>query len=189
MVSKEAVRLACKTKRAALCADECALWAQDLATQVLALPEYQQAHSIMLYLAMPKEANLDAVVEQALADGKQVYVPVCVDKTKMVAARLTSMDDIEYGVLHIRIPKSPYEIIKPEDIDLVMVPGAGFDRQGGRMGMGNGYYDRFLQSVRPGHFVAVAWQAQLSEDTIPMEDYDVRMTKIVTEQAVIVPKV
>ena len=182
MASKEAVRLACKQRRAALPMEDCQAWADALTRQILALPEYQAAHRLMAYLAMPKEANLDGVLRQALADGKEVYVPVCLDKTTMIAVRLHDIEDVEYGVLHIRTPKKPYETIEPEELDLVLVPGAGFDHKGGRMGMGNGYYDRFLRRVRPGHFIATAWQVQLSETAIPMDATDVYMEALVTEE-------
>ena len=139
----------------------------------------------MAYLAMPKEANLDDVIEHALHAGKRVYVPVCIDKTTMIAVRLHNLDDVVHGVLNIRVPKEPYEIIDPKDIDLILVPGSGFDRNGGRMGMGNGYYDRFLKELSPSNYIAVAWQAQIMDKPIPMERYDQRMPTIVTEQGVI----
>lgn len=188
MLTKEAVRLACKAKRAALRADECLSWAQALGQQIVDLPEYESAQSVMLYLAMPKEANVDSVITQALQDGKEVYVPVCIDKTHMIAAQLQSLADVETGVLHIRIPKEPYRTIDPEQLDLVLVPGLAFDRYGGRMGMGNGYYDRFLQKVQSHHFIGVGWQMQVLEDPIPMGEWDMPMTKIVTEQELIVVK-
>ena len=173
MITKEAVRQACKSQRAALSIADCESWAAKLCHEIVQLPQYEQAQSIMAYLAMPKEANLDDVIEHALQAGKRVYVPVCTDKTTMIA------------VLNIRVPKKPYEIISPKDIDLVLVPGAGFDRHGGRMGMGNGYYDRFLKELSPSNYIGVAWEAQIMKNPIPMERYDQRMPAIVTEQGVI----
>ena len=99
--------------------------------------------------------------------------------------RLHNLQDVVRGVLNIRVPKEPYEVIDSTDIDLVLVPGAGFDRQGGRMGMGNGYYDRFLKKLSPSNYIGVAWEAQIMKNPIPMERYDQRMPSIVTEQGVI----
>ena len=65
------------------------------------------------------------------------------------------------------------------------MPGAGFDRHGGRMGMGNGYYDRFLKELLPSTFMGVCWAVQLWDTLIPMDELDQRMSKIVTEQGVI----
>ena len=102
----------------------------------------------------------------------RVYVPVCTDKTTMIAVRLKSLESITRGVLNIRIPSEPYDIIDPCDLDLILVPGAGFDRQGGRMGMGNGYYDRFLKELSPSYTILVSHgeAAQLWKTPIPMDD-------------------
>lgn len=179
------MRQACKSQRAALSIADCESWAPKLCQEIVQLPQYKQAQSIMAYLAMHKEANLDNVIEHALQDGKRVYVPVCIDKTTMIAVRLYNLQDVVRGVLNIRVPKEPYEIIDSKDIDFVLVPGAGFDRHGGRMGMGNGYYDRFLKALSPSNYIGVAWKVQIMENPIPMDRYDQRMPAIVTEQGVI----
>lgn len=185
MNTKEAVRRACKAQRAALSVADCNTWTTLLTDRIVNSPEYISANTIMAYLAMPKEANLDDVIRHALEHGKSVYVPVCTDKTTMIAVRLKSLESITRGVLNIRIPSEPYEVINPHDLDLILVPGAGFDRQGGRMGMGNGYYDRFLKELSPSTFMGVCWTVQLWETPIPMEALDQRMSKIVTEQGII----
>ncbi len=185
MNTKAGVRLAAKANRAALALSDCERWAQALTEQFLSLQPYKEAQTIMLYLAMPKEANLDQLIKLAIEQGKEVYVPLCVDKTTLVPVCLRSIDDVTTGVLKIRIPKEPYETIDPALLDLIVVPGAAFDREGGRMGMGNGYYDRFLQQLKPEQYIGVCWNSQLSQELIPMEPYDVRMNRIVTEVEVI----
>ena len=62
MNTKEAVRRACKSKRAALSVADCNTWTSMLTEQIVNTPEYKSAHTIMAYLAMPKEANLDDVI-------------------------------------------------------------------------------------------------------------------------------
>lgn len=85
MNTKEAVRRACKSQRAALSVADCNTWTTLLTKQIVNCPEYISANAIMAYLAMPKEANLDDVIRHALEHGKSVYVPVCTDKTTMIA--------------------------------------------------------------------------------------------------------
>ncbi len=102
MNTKEAVRRACKAQRAALSVADCHRWTPMLTEQIVNTPEYKSANSIMAYLAMPKEANLDDVIRHALEHGKSVYVPVCTDKTTMIAVRLKSLESITRGVLNIR---------------------------------------------------------------------------------------
>lgn len=79
MNTKEAVRQACKSQRAALSVADCRSWTPMLTNQIVNSPEYISAKNIMAYLAMPKEANLDDVIRHALEHGKSVYVPVCTD--------------------------------------------------------------------------------------------------------------
>ena len=77
-----------------------------LTNQIVNSPEYISAKNIMAYLARPKEANLDDVIRHALEHDKPVYVPVCTDKTTMIAVRLKSLESIVRGVFNIRIPLS-----------------------------------------------------------------------------------
>lgn len=179
------MRLALKARRQAMSEEECKMRANALCKRIVESEAYQKAQSVMAYLAMPKEANLDALVTQALADGKTVYVPVCVSKTEMVAARLRRLDDVKTGVLHIRIPNEPYKCAAPTDLDLILVPGVAFDTKGGRMGMGAGYYDRFLAQVARERLWGVAWDIQVVPDTIPMEVHDKRLGGLITDERVL----
>ncbi len=105
MNTKEAVRRACKSQRAALSVADCNTWTTLLTEQIVNCPEYISANAIMAYLAMPKEANLDDVIRHALEHGKSVYVPVCTDKTTMIAV-MDALDQrmskivTEQGVIH-----------------------------------------------------------------------------------------
>jgi 5-formyltetrahydrofolate cyclo-ligase len=74
--------------------------------------------------------------------------------------------------------------VDPETLDIVMVPGVGFSRDGRRMGNGQGYYDRLLERVRPDcALVAICFECQLFEELI-VAPYDVFMDKVVTEATV-----
>ncbi len=78
----------------------------------------------------------------------------------------------------------PGKVIQPEELDLVMVPGVAFDRNGGRMGHGKGYYDKLLENVRPGTpLVALAFECQFFPE-IPVAPHDVFMSKIITEKTI-----
>lgn len=180
-MDKSTLRLAFKARRQAMLAEDCKVRAQALVEHIKSLQIYKNAQSIMAYLAMPKEANLDALIESALASGKTVYVPVCVDKTHMIAAKLTSLDDIDRGVLNIRIPKAGYDTIDASALDLILVPGVAFDETGGRLGMGAGYYDRFLGPVQTHKCIGVGWDTQVSEELLPMESYDKGLGGLVTD--------
>ncbi len=180
-MDKSNLRLAYKARRQAMQEADCAQRAQHLVTHIKSLTAYEQAESIMAYLAMPKEANLDALIEDALAAGKTVYVPICIDKTRMIAAKLASLEAVDRGVLNIRIPKAGYETIEAIALDLILVPGVAFDETGGRLGMGAGYYDRFLAPVPSNKCIGVGWDIQVSAENLPMNSYDKRLGGLVTD--------
>jgi 5-formyltetrahydrofolate cyclo-ligase len=99
------------------------------------------------------------------------------------------MDELVVGKWNIlEPPKDRWEeserICQVEDLDIVIVPGVAFTRAGGRMGNGQGYYDRLLEHVRADcPLVAVCYECQLFDNLI-IGPHDVFMDKVVTEKAV-----
>jgi 5-formyltetrahydrofolate cyclo-ligase len=78
----------------------------------------------------------------------------------------------------------PGKEIDPRALDLVIVPGVGFSRTGGRMGNGQGYYDRLLANVRPDcTLIGLCYECQLFDDLI-VSPHDVFMHKVVSESAI-----
>ena len=173
--------------RRALSDDEVEKKSHLLTEQILALPQYRKAKRIMAFLAMKGESNLDGLISQALSEGKEVYVPVCLPERQMEAGRLLDMDHFVKGPLGLRDLPKGYDTITPEELDLVLVPGVACDRAGNRLGMGAGYYDRYLSRVPLEKRVAALWDFQMVE-AIPSEPFDRKMAKIVTDTGIIVTK-
>ncbi len=74
--------------------------------------------------------------------------------------------------------------IQPRDLDLIMVPGVAFDRQGGRIGNGGGYYDRLLKGVRVDTLImAVCYESQMC-NKVSMEKHDIGMDAVITEKKI-----
>ncbi len=179
-MDKTALRKKFLERRRNVQVQEVAIWSQQLADRLWSIPTISDAEHIMAYLAMPKEANVDMLITKALQQGKYVYVPVCVTKTEMVGVRIQSLEDLDRGALGIRIPKEPYVVVEPQTLDCILVPGLAFDRRGGRMGMGAGYYDRYLQQIAVENRIGIAWDNQISEEMLPMAPHDEWMHTIVT---------
>ena len=159
----------------------------------VALPEYQHAQTAMWYLDCRSELRTRHALPAALANGKRIVVPYCtVDdqgQNKLGLWWLETMDELIVGKWKILEPPrerwgEPGKEVDPGDLDIVMVPGVGFSRQGARMGNGQGYYDRLLQQVRTDcPLVAVCYESQLFDDLI-VAPHDVFMDKVITEQTV-----
>lgn len=152
------------------------------------LPEYDAAKTVMFYVDVRDEVRTRQALPAALASGKRIVVPYCVDG-ELELFWLENMEELELGMYRILEPKNELrnmetKRLQPTDLDLVMVPGVAFDRNGGRTGHGKGYYDKLLQHARlDAPLIALAFECQMFEK-IPAESHDIYMDKIVTEDAV-----
>jgi len=156
------------------------------------LPEYEKAGTVMFYVDVRDEVRTRQALPEALASGKRIVVPYCLDG-ELELFWLENMDELELGMYRILEPKVELRDVAakrltPTNLDLVMVPGVAFDRKGGRTGHGKGYYDKLLQHARKdAPLIALSFECQLFEE-IPAESHDIFMDKVVTEDAVYVGK-
>ena len=183
-LDKIALRKALRQQRAQLTREQVTAAAEAVAQQILACDAFCKAKSIMGFLAFGKELSVDAVLLAALAMGKTVAVPHIVSATSFVPVRLAKMQDFELDRYGIRTVKPPLELIEPEELDLVLVPGVAFGRDGSRMGMGAGYYDRFLPKAKKALTMGVAYDCLLQE-SLPSDEHDVKMQLLVSESGIL----
>ena len=161
---------------------------QQICAAFVALPEYKAAKTAMYYVDVRSEVRTRHYLPTALTHDKRIVVPYCVNN-ELELFLLKNMDELSVGMYKILEPKTelrplPERKIQPQDLDLVMVPGVAFDRTGGRMGHGFGYYDKLLQHARAdAPLVALAFECQLFPE-IPTADHDIFMDKIITEKEV-----
>lgn len=144
---------------------------------------YKNANVILAYLAFGKEVSCDELVTQALTDGKTVCIPYIIDKEHFLAAKLNSLENLVLDRYGIRTVAEPIIEVSHSDIDLILVPGLAFGRDGSRMGMGAGYYDRFLADTQA-ITLGLAYEKML-QDEIPTDEHDIAMEYIVTESNLI----
>jgi 5-formyltetrahydrofolate cyclo-ligase len=155
----------------------------------MSLPEYATAETVMFYIDVRSEVRTRNDLQLALESGKQVVVPWCNAAGELELFRLSSMDELELGMYRILEPKQelrglPEKQVDVLELDLIMVPGVAFDRRGGRMGHGKGYYDKLLQHARlETPLVALAFECQLFEE-IPVAEHDIFMDRVITEDRV-----
>jgi 5-formyltetrahydrofolate cyclo-ligase len=162
----------------------------EIVDRFVQLPEYHAAQTVMFYVDVRDEVRTRQALPGALQSGKRIVVPYCLDG-ELELFHLEDMDELELGMYRILEPKAELRSVtskhlKPADLDLVMVPGVAFDRQGGRTGHGKGYYDKLLQHARlDAPLVALSFECQLF-DEIPAEEHDIFMDKVVTEANIFV---
>lgn len=156
-----------------------------LAEHICTWPVYQAAKNIMLYLAMPDEPHLDKVISHALAAGKTLCVPFMHEtRGLMDAAVIKNLDDLVIGQFNLLTPNpATLKLLEPSELDLIIVPGVAFDRAGRRLGMGAGYYDRFLPKATKAGLIGAAWAAQILEK-VPTDEHDRPVNYLVTEEGI-----
>ena len=184
LLEKKELRKRMLAERTRYTSEQLALMSSQIACNLWEIPQVEEADRIMGYLSFDRELSLDVFIEQALQKGKSVYVPYIVDRTKSIiaAVELSSLDDVEFGEYGIRVPRSR-KVCKPEKLDIVLVPGVAFSLQGARLGMGKGFYDRFLENTTA-YLLGVVMECNLLEQ-VPTELHDKNVDALVTPNKII----
>lgn len=153
-------------------------------TALLETAWWAAAGTVMLYQPIGREMPVDRLVAAALAAGKRLALPRC-ERRGIMHARLWdgSMASLERSRFGILEPLASAPVVEPAALELVVIPGVGFDQEGYRLGWGGGFYDRYLPGVR-GAKVGVAFGVQMVE-RLPREAHDVRLDGVVTEAGLI----
>ena len=155
-----------------------------ITANILESPEFQRAGTVMLYRAVRGEVPLESL---AARTGKRFVYPRCVNQTDMEARLPGDGNAWTPGPFGIPEPDPDRSgLIDPETVDLVLCPCTAFDEAGNRLGMGGGYYDRFLPRCKNAVITAVAWEAQRAE-SVPGEPWDVPMDLVFTEDGAFRP--
>lgn len=148
-------------------------------------PEYQRAEAILVFLSLPSEVDTTQLVLQAWEDRKRVLAPrVSWDQRRMIPVEIRSLD--QDVVQTVTGPPEPIQGVPfPTDyIDLVIVPGLGYDLLGNRLGRGRGFYDRFLaQPELQATSCGLAFEDQVVP-TLPVGPNDMQVGMLVTDQKV-----
>jgi len=162
--------------------------AAALAKHILPLTEYQNARRVAVYFAVNGEIDLHIVIDHALAQGKQIFLP----NLDRAALRFSPFfPDQKMRINKFRLPEPDVddsEMLSPQELDLVLAPLVVFDSYRNRIGMGGGFYDRSFafrknpEKTRP-ILIGVAHEIQKVDRIVP-EVWDVKLDMIVTDQAI-----
>ena len=164
-----------------------AIHSEKIASILAETAEFRSASTIMLYRATRSEVDLKSLEDICRAHGKRLVYPLCTSDTDMVALCPHSDEAWQIGYHGIEEPiREQSSLVEPRDIDLVICPCTVFDEGCRRMGMGAGFYDRYLKSCTHAKFIAVAYECQKTTLIRP-EPWDMVMDMVVTESGVYVP--
>jgi len=142
---------------------------------------FQNAKTVLFYYSHNGEVDTLGLMRKWMKE-KRFLLPRLTSDDSFLALSVSSLDELElnrYG-----IPEPAMQDDESPKPDLIIVPGAAFDRKGNRIGMGKGYYDRFLSGQRGVPKVALAYSEQIL-DSVPKEPYDEPIDMIITENEII----
>ncbi len=164
----------------------------NIVNKILTLPEFQKAKNILIYNAIKGEVRLDSLInavdmynKKAPASvRKTLLFPLCISNTEMIALAPQDSNAWVTGAYGITEPdRNRSTLYQPEDIDLAICPCTVFDEDCNRMGMGAGFYDRYLPKCINASIISVAYEFQ-KVDHVPVDEWDKPMGKTVTEEQI-----
>lgn len=141
---------------------------------------FNNAKCVALTIPFGTEINTYPVIEYLFKNNKVVCSPICIKETReMIFYKFEKIEELVDGYYGIKTPLEIKEnIVKKEDIDLILVPGVAFDKNNYRIGFGGGYYDRYLKDFE-GNTISLAFKEQII-DKVPTDKYDLPVQKIIT---------
>jgi len=185
-LDKSSIRITFLNQRLLLSRAEVGAMSGEAQDQFLSLPTFQRATTLALYSPIRNEVETDKLLSVALAMGKQVYYPAASEEG-MRFFRVRSLADLQVGRFGILEPVRGLTEIASAQLELLLVPGVAFDRQGHRLGYGRGYFDRFLNDgCFTGLSVGFGYDFQVL-DKLPTDEHDQRVALLVTDREIYSP--
>lgn len=191
---KKKMRQALLKQRDAITPQQKALKEAAIEKRLLGLDAFKQAQCILLYVSFRSEVDTRRYLSDVIKMDKRLVLPA-VDSIhrRLNLYEVKDVSELVPGYMGILEPDARTGMsVLLNEIDLVIIPGTGFDRNGNRLGYGGGYYDKLLSyesrqlSRVDRHIttIALAFEEQIGEE-IPAEPHDIRVDMIVTDKRVI----
>ena len=183
---KNQIRKNLISKRKNLSNEEVLEKSKKIKNKLFNLNELKQASTILFYVSYNNEVNTHEMIKELLTGNKTIVVPISNKKNRSLnLSKLNKWDDLSIGSYNILEPKKDRIYgVNIDSIDLIIVPGVGFDENGNRIGHGKGYYDKLLKNSKHATSIGLSFECQIVEK-IPTGKYDLPVDKIVTEKRVI----
>ena len=176
-MNKSELRQELKSRRNNMTYQEVFEKSNEICDKIISSDFFKDAKTVMVYLSFKNEVNTRKIIENAFLKNKTVLVPIT-DGDDMFLSVLDNLTSFKKGAFGI---DEPAVINKwSGKIDICIIPGLGFDKTGGRIGFGKGYYDKFL-SKNPCTKIGIAYSEQIKENVFS-EPHDIPMNVIVTEE-------
>ena len=155
---------------------------REITQLLLGLPEYKDANTVFCFVGVEHEINTRPFLDQVLADGKRLAVPLCVGKAVMEARRIFSLDELKRGYYGLYEPDKSSELVPMDEVEFAVIPCLTADHKGNRLGHGGGFYDTLFNEYNNVPAAIVCRERMCGE--VPTESFDHRFSITVTEDGV-----
>jgi len=182
---KESVRKILRQKKEAMLPEERLSKSQRICRHLMNV--ISDGETVMVFTSKEKEVNTRPLIMALFGQGNPVVVPIIVKED--YSLRLSYLRDFSAlipSTFGVPEPKGSEIPAAADDIDTIILPMLGFDRKGGRIGYGAGYYDRFLSKTPGLRKIGIAFACQ-EVDNLPVDENDIRMDAIITEDGMVYP--
>lgn len=183
-MSKEALRRDARAWLARLTPQDRHAASERIADAVWTVPEIAGARTLLLFAGRRDEVETDGIAREAVRRGIRLAYPRVLGNGRMTLHAVDSHDALAKGAFRIREPETTAGLIPIHEVDAALLPALAWDRVGGRLGRGAGYFDRVLGDPAWRGFRCGVLFAALEVPEIPMEPWDVRLDAVVTEREV-----
>ncbi|HPA14657.1 MAG TPA: 5-formyltetrahydrofolate cyclo-ligase [Desulfobacterales bacterium] len=160
---------------------------KKLETRLFEFANFLEAKIVLLYMNGPNEVDTQNILKKCLEFNKIVVLPAFDPEKYRIKLRKVDNDaDLKQGLKGILEPDPDHcKIVPIQSIDIAIMPGIAFDEKGGRLGSGEGYYDRLVPKLSiTTRKVALAFECQIIQQ-VPMESHDKHVDIIITEERTI----
>lgn len=182
MYTKDEIRRINKDLRSRLNSDEVREKSKSASEHFLNSEFYKNSNVLMLYMPLGKETDTTDIFSKALLDGKKTIFPVTDPETGVITpCYADSEDGFTKGAFSVSEPSGEF-VSDVSVIDVVLVPGIAYDRNGARVGFGKGCYDRLLSRTKA-FKIGFCYEFQIV-DSISSDSHDIAVDYIVTENGI-----
>lgn len=176
---KKALRQLINNRKAKHSKQELIELSDNIIQQLVLDPLWVKAQVVLLYYSLPDEVYTHELVRE-YSKQKQIILPVVVGDI-LELRKYSGEQDLKKGSYGILEPCGEL-FVNYRELDLVVVPGLAFDKQGNRLGRGKGYYDKLLPHISASKIGLCFGFQYLDEQTIPTEETDIPMDQIITSR-------
>jgi 5-formyltetrahydrofolate cyclo-ligase len=180
--NKEEVRKHFLSLRNGIDEEEYLTKSRKIFERLLGLPEFKSAQVVHSYISMSNRNEVDTmdIIQHCLSNNKKVAVPKMIDQERLKHFELSTLEGLKVNSWGVPEPDSGNVLSDESKIDLIIIPMVAGDLNKNRIGYGKGYYDRFLSSSKAVK-TGLLFEIQLSEIKLPIEEFDIPLDILITE--------